>query len=503
MIAMLFNTKICIYNQVLYFIIMIYSYYMKYTIGKLHSLLKKRDITSVEITRHYINKIEKDDLNLFITKTPEIAFECAKRADKMIQEGKISPMTGIPIGVKDIFCTKDILTTCCSKILHNFIPNYESTVTKRLLDVGSVMLGKLNMDEFAMGSANVNSYFGPAKNPWGRRKRKNLVPGGSSGGSAAAVAAGLCTGSLGSDTGGSVRQPASFCGIVGVKPTYGRCSRWGMVAFASSLDQAGVFTNNVEDAELMLRAICGYDEQDSTSKNVKIFQAASNIDLNGRRIGIPKEYNIDGIPNEITAMWEKGAEWLKSAGAEIVEINLPYSEYALAIYYIIAPAEASSNLARYDGVRYGLRVPGKDIEEMYELTRSQGFSREVKKRILMGTYVLSSRHYDAYYKKAQYIRQLIIKDFKNAFNKVDAILTPTTPTEAFSINDRPDSLMMYINDIFTVPINLAGLPGISIPAALSENGLPLGLQVIANSFDEKTMFEVAKVIENAAEFDQE
>ncbi len=473
---------------------------MKYTVNELHSLLRKKEVTSVEITEHYLSEIEKDKLNLFVTVTPEIALERAKKADIMISEGKAGVMTGIPIGVKDIFCTKGVLTTSCSKMLHNFVPNYESHVTQKLIDAGAVMLGKLNMDEFAMGSANINSYFGPAKNPWGAVE--GTVPGGSSGGSAAAVTAGLCAASLGSDTGGSVRQPASFCGTVGVKPTYGRCSRWGMIAFASSLDQAGVFANNVSDAALVLESICGYDKRDSTSKKDIADFCANDVrdDIKGKRIGIPKEYNIDGVPVEVSKMWAQGVKWLESAGAEIVEISLPYTQYALPAYYIIAPAEASSNLARYDGVRYGLRVPGKNIEEMYELTREAGFGREVKKRILIGTYVLSSKYYNAYYMKAQYIRRLIVKEFESAFEKVDAILTPTTPTEAFSINDQPNSLMMYINDIFTVPANLAGLPAISVPAALSANGLPLGLQVIANSFDESTLFSVAKSLEASANF---
>ncbi|MBQ4875499.1 MAG: Asp-tRNA(Asn)/Glu-tRNA(Gln) amidotransferase subunit GatA [Rickettsiaceae bacterium H1] len=474
--------------------------HMKYTIAKLHSLLKNKELTSVEITKEYIKKIEKDKFNIFITKTPEIAIERAKNADKMIREGKIGPMSGIPVGIKDIFCTKNVPTTCCSKMLHNFIPNYESTVTQKLIDCGAVMLGKLNMDEFAMGSANINSYFGPVKNPWGIEK--DLVPGGSSGGSAAAISAGLCPGSLGSDTGGSVRQPAAFCGTVGVKPTYGRCSRWGMIAFASSLDQAGVFTNTVEDAALMLQAICSYDGKDSTSSKTENFQIKFGDNLKGKRIGIPKEYNIEDIPGEIIAIWQKGAEWLKSAGAEIIEISLPHTKYALPAYYVISPAEASSNLARYDGVRYGLSITGKNIEEMYELTRAEGFGKEVKKRILIGTYALSSKHYQAYYKKAQYLRGLIKTDFTNVFKKVDAILTPTTPTEAFNMNDKPDSLMMYINDIFTVPINLAGLPAISVPAGLSQNSLPLGLQVVANSFDEQTMFAVAKILENSSDLTQ-
>ncbi len=474
---------------------------MENRIAKLHSLLKKREITSVEITEKYLNKIEGEVLNAFVTVTPEIALARAQNADKLIQQGKMNAMTGIPVGIKDIFCTKDVRTTCCSKMLSNFVPNYESTVTQKLIDAGAIMLGKLNMDEFAMGSANINSYFGNVKNPWKHKfSTDDIVPGGSSGGSAAAVAGGLCPGSLGSDTGGSVRQPASFCGIVGVKPTYGRCSRWGMIAFASSLDQAGVFANTTEDAALLLQSICGYDDKDTTSKNIDNFSINFTNDLKGKRIGIPKEYNVDGIPQEVNAMWEKGAQLLREAGAEIIEISLPHTDYALPAYYIIAPAEASSNLARYDGIRYGNRVEAASIEEMYELTRAENFGQEVKKRILIGTYVLSSECYDAYYNKAQYVRKLIVQDFRTAFEKVDAILTPTTPTEAFAINNKPDSLMMYINDIFTVPANLAGLPAISIPAALSEDGLPLGLQIISKPFDETVMLDISNTLEKLCKF---
>lgn len=474
---------------------------MKYSIAELHSLLKEQKTTSVEITEQCINRIGADQFNIFVTRTPEIAMKQARHADKMIAEGKMSAMTGIPIAIKDLFCTNGVLTTCCSQMLHNFVPNYESTVTQKLFNAGAVMLGKVNMDEFAMGSANLNSAFGPVKNPWGVGFEEDLVAGGSSGGSAAAVSAGICPGSIGSDTGGSVRQPASFCGVVGVKPTYGRCSRWGMVAFASSLDQAGVFANTVEDASILLDAICGYDMKDSTSRDVKNFQINESKNLKGKRVGIPIEYSIDGIPDEINNMWDEAVEWLRSAGAEVIEITLPNTEYALPAYYTISSSEASSNLARYDGVRYGLRVPDvRNIDRMYELTRAAGFGKEVKKRILIGTYALSSRYYEAYYKKAQYVRQLIVRDFHNAFQEVDAILTPTSPTAAFCANDKPSSLFMYINDMFTVPANLAGLPAISVPAALSQNGLPLGLQLISNSFDEATMFDIAFAIERSANF---
>ncbi len=477
---------------------------MKHSIAELHSLLKNKEVTSVEITREYLQRIENEKLNIFITKVPEIAIERAEQADKRIKSGDMSIMTGIPVGIKDVFCTQNVRTTASSKMLSNFIPNYESTVTQKLRDCGAVMLGKTNMDEFAMGSANLNSYFGPTKNPWGLKNniQKNIVPGGSSGASAAAVAHDLCPCSLGSDTGGSVRQPASFCGIVGVKPTYGRCSRWGMIAFASSLDQAGVFANTVEDAALLLQSICGCDNKDETSKNIENFKVNLNSDLSGKRIGIPVEYQIDGIPDEINDMWVKSAKWLEEAGAKTVEISLPHTEYALPAYYVIAPAEASSNLARYDGVRYGVRIPGNTIDEMYKMTRAECFGKEVKRRILIGTYVLSSIHYESFYKKAQLVRHLITKDFHDAFKNVDAILTPTTPTEPFSMNEKPDPLMMYINDIFTVPVNLAGLPAISVPSMLSKDGLPLGLQVISNSFQEEVMFNVAKAIEEKASFEK-
>ncbi|MFN8726590.1 MAG: Asp-tRNA(Asn)/Glu-tRNA(Gln) amidotransferase subunit GatA, partial [Rhodospirillales bacterium] len=404
---------------------------------------------------------------------------------------------------KDLFCTKDVQTTAGSHILEGFKPPYESTVSQNLFDAGAVMLGKLNLDEFAMGSANITSYFGPVKNPWKRKDGKDLVPGGSSGGSAASVAAHIVAGATGTDTGGSIRQPASFTGIVGIKPTYGRCSRWGIVAFASSLDQAGPMTRDVRDAAIMLGAMAGHDAKDSTSVPLPVpnYEAAMTGDIRGLRFGIPKEYRVDGMPAEIEKLWQQGIDWMKAAGAEPVEISLPHTKYALPTYYIIAPAEASSNLARYDGVRYGLRVPGNTLDEMYENTRAAGFGAEVRRRILIGTYVLSAGYYDAYYLKAQKVRTLIFQDFQEAWKKCDVILTPTAPSAAFGIGDKADDpIAMYLNDVFTVPVNLAGLPGMSVPAGLSGEGLPLGLQLIGKPFDEPTLFRVGGVLETAANF---
>jgi aspartyl-tRNA(Asn)/glutamyl-tRNA(Gln) amidotransferase subunit A len=403
--------------------------------------------------------------------------------------------------VKDLFCTKDVLTTAGSRILGNFKPTYESTVTTKCWQAGGVMMGKTNMDEFAMGSATTSSCHGPTINPWG----KNLVPGGSSGGSSAAVAAGLAPFALGTDTGGSIRQPASFCGIVGIKPTYGRCSRWGVVAFASSLDQAGVFTRTVRDAAIALTAICGHDPKDSTSSPLAVpdFEKAIAAGVKGKKVGIPKEYRVEGTHAEILALWDKGAQLLKEAGAEIVEVSLPHTKYALPTYYIIAPAEASSNLARYDGVRYGLRVAekGDSLDAMYMKTRAAGFGDEVKRRILIGTYVLSAGYYDAYYKKAQRVRYLIAQDFKKAFEKVDVLLTPTAPSAAFAIGENEsDPVTMYLNDVFTVPASLAGLPGISIPGGLNKDGLPLGLQLIGKAFDEEGVLSAAQALEERLDF---
>ena len=428
----------------------------------------------------------------------------AEAADERLARGEALPLDGIPIAVKDLFCTKGILTTAGSHILDGFCPPYESTVTERLWRAGAVMLGKANLDEFAMGSSTTTSWYGPVENPW-RRPGDNrpLVPGGSSGGSAAAVAARAALAAIGTDTGGSIRQPASFCGIVGLKPTYGRCSRWGVVAYASSLDHPGPMARTVRDVAIMLGVMAGHDPRDSTSAPVPVpdFEAALTGDIRGLRIGIPKEYRVDGMPGEIEALWQRGEEWLRAAGAEPVEISLPMTRYALPAYYIIAPAEASSNLARYDGVRFGLRVDGNSLDEMYELTRAAGFGAEVRRRVLIGTYVLSAGYYDAYYLKAQRVRTLIARDFANAFERVDCILTPTAPSAAFAIGENSDDpIAMYLNDVFTVPANLAGLPAISVPAGLSADGLPLGLQITGRAFDEETVLRAAEVLESAAQF---
>ncbi len=467
--------------------------------------LNNKKFSSVELVKEHLNEIAKQKhLNAFINIIDEnIVLEQAKLADNRRHNGNASLIDGIPVAVKDLFCTKGVLSTSCSHILDGFKPEYESTVTEKLFASGGIMIGKTNMDEFAMGSATITSYYGNTLNPHKRANDEtDLVPGGSSGGSAAAVSANLCFGALGSDTGGSIRQPAAFCGNVGIKPTYGRCSRYGMIAFASSLDQAGIFAKNVIDAAILLEAICGYDTKDSTSANVAVpnFAKLINGDMKGKKIGIPKEYRQDGMPEEIEKLWQQGAKWLQERGAEIIDISLPHTKYSLPVYYIIAPAEASSNLARYDGVRYGLRVAPKgcSLDEMYELTRAEGFGTEVKRRIMIGTYVLSAGYYDAYYRKAQQVRNLIVQDFKQAFTKVDAILTPTTPTPAFAIGEKFDSVTMYLNDVFTVPASLAGLPGMSLPVGISSNGLPLGLQVIANSFDEISMLNVARCLEENA-----
>lgn len=470
--------------------------------------LKAKQFSAKELTKAHLQKMAvHKSLNAYIVETPDVALQAAERSDLALEQGRGGALEGVPVAVKDLFCTNGVQTTAGSRILKGFIPPYESTVTEKLFASGAVMLGKTNMDEFAMGSANITSHYGPVVNPWRRKGDTNadLTPGGSSGGSAAAVAGRLALGALGSDTGGSIRQPASFCGIVGIKPTYGRCSRYGMVAFASSLDQAGVFTRTVRDSAIMLEAISGHDPKDSTSVNKPVpnFEASVGKSVKGMRIGIPKEYYLDGMPEEIKALWEQGMQWLRDAGAEVIEISLPRTECALPAYYIIAPAEASSNLARYDGVRFGHRVmPEKGgVNELYELSRGEGFGLEVKRRILIGTYVLSHGYYDAYYKKAQRIRTLITQDFNDAFQKVDAILTPTAPSAAFGIHEKmEDPLQMYLNDIFTVSVNLAWLPGISIPAGLDKNGLPLGLQIIGKAFDEETCFTVGAVLEQAAGF---
>jgi aspartyl-tRNA(Asn)/glutamyl-tRNA(Gln) amidotransferase subunit A len=467
--------------------------------------LAKGSFSARELAEAHLAVMERHrGLNAFVTETPEKALAMAGESDARRKRGEVGLLEGIPLGIKDLFCTEGVLTTAGSHILDGFKPPYESTVTAKLWQAGASMLGKLNMDEFAMGSSNTTSYHGNVKNPWTRRgDNRDLVPGGSSGGSAAAVAARMAMAATGTDTGGSIRQPAAFCGLVGIKPTYGRCSRWGIVAFASSLDQAGPLARSVEDAALMLQVMAGHDPNDSTSVDLPVpdYRAGLGAGVKGLRIGIPREYRMDGMAAEIDGLWAKGADWLKAAGAEIVEISLPHTKYALPTYYIIAPAEASSNLARYDGVRFGLRVPGGSLDEMYENTRAAGFGAEVKRRVLIGTYVLSAGYYDAYYLKAQRLRSLILGDFTKAFEKVDAILTPATPTPAFAVGERMDDpIAMYLNDVFTVPVNLAGLPGISVPAGLSEDGLPLGLQLLGRAFDEATLFRTARTIEEAAGF---
>ncbi|OHV72083.1 Asp-tRNA(Asn)/Glu-tRNA(Gln) amidotransferase subunit GatA [Ensifer sp. LCM 4579] len=477
------------------------------TIAEARAKLSAKEITSVELTDAYIAAIEaaNETINAYVDVTPEQAREMARASDARIAAGKAGPLEGIPLGIKDLFATEGVHTQACSHILDGFKPRYESTVTRNLWNDGAVMLGKLNMDEFAMGSSNESSYYGPVKNPW-RAKGSNLdlVPGGSSGGSAAAVAAHLCAGATATDTGGSIRQPAAFTGTVGIKPTYGRCSRFGIVAFASSLDQAGPIARDVRDAAILLKSMASVDPKDTTSVDLPVPDYAASIgqSIKGMKIGIPKEYRVEGMPEEIEALWQQGIAWLKDAGAEIVDISLPHTQYALPAYYIVAPAEASSNLARYDGVRYGLRVDGKDIVDMYEKTRAAGFGREVKRRIMIGTYVLSAGYYDAYYLRAQKVRTLIKRDFELAFQAgVDAILTPATPSSAFGIADEDlaaDPVKMYLNDIFTVTVNMAGLPGIAVPGGLDHKGLPLGLQLIGKPFEEETLFKTAHVIEQAA-----
>lgn len=470
--------------------------------------LAKKTFSAVELTETYIKAVETiRPLNAFITETPEIARAQAKASDTRRTKGEAGLLDGIPLGIKDLFCTKGVLSTAASHILDGFKPTYESTVTQKLFDAGAVMLGKLNLDEFAMGSANITSHYGPVISPWSGADPANasvkLVPGGSSGGSAAALAAHAVVAATGTDTGGSIRQPAAFTGTVGVKPTYGLCSRWGIVAYASSLDQAGPMTRDVGDAALMLRAMAGFDPKDSTSADrpVPDYTAALGRSVKGLKVGIPKEFRMDGMPATVDALWQRGADWLKAAGAEIVEISLPHAKYSLAAYYIIAPAEASSNLARYDGLRFGLRVPGGSLNEMYENTRGAGFGAEVKRRIMIGTYVLSAGYYDAYYLKAQKVRARIADDFKQAFTKCDVILTPTAPSGAFAIGAKQDDpIQMYLNDVFTVPVNLAGIPAIAVPAGLDEAGLPLGLQLIANHFAEETLFTAAHALEQAADF---
>ena len=467
--------------------------------------LRAKKFSARELTEAHIAAMAAArSLNAFVTETPDQAMAQAAASDARLARGDGGALEGLPLAIKDLFCTKDVPTTACSRILDGFKPPYESTVTAKLWDAGAVMLGKTNLDEFAMGSSNATSCHGPVANPWRRRgDNRPLVPGGSSGGSAAAVAARIALGATGTDTGGSIRQPASFCGVVGLKPTYGRCSRWGVVAYASSLDCPGPMARSVRDAAMLLSAMAGHDPRDSTSAPLPVpdFAAALTGDVRGLRIGIPREYRADGMAAEIEALWQQGARWLREAGAEPVEVSLPMTKYALPAYYIIAPAEASSNLARYDGVKFGLRVPGDSLDDMYELTRAAGFGAEVRRRVLIGTYVLSAGYYDAYYLKAQKVRALVAGDFAAAFETVDCLLTPTAPSPAFAIGDHSDDpVAMYLNDVFTIPANLAGLPAISVPAGLSADGLPLGLQVIGRAFDETTVLRVGEALERAADF---
>ena len=475
------------------------------TLARARDALRGKEFSAVELVDAHLAAMERArTLNAFVLETPERARDMARASDVRLTKGEFGPLEGLPLGIKDLFCTKDVRTTAGSHILDNFNPTYESTVTANLWRDGAVLLGKSNNDEFAMGSSNETSYFGPVVSPWRRHgANTKLVPGGSSGGSAAAVSASLCVGATGTDTGGSIRQPAAFCGIVGLKPTYGRCSRWGIVAFASSLDQAGPFARTVRDCAILLRSMAGYDAQDATcvDRAVPDYEKAIGASVKGMRIGVPKEYRMPGMAMEIEALWQQGARWLKDAGAELVDISLPMTKYALPAYYIVAPAEASSNLARYDGVRYGLRVPGRDIIDMYEHTRAAGFGKEVRRRIMIGTYVLSAGYYDAYYLQAQKVRTLIKRDFERCFaDGIHAILTPATPSAAFAIGEKgsSDPIEMYLNDVFTVTVNMAGLPGIAVPGGLDAQGLPLGLQLIGRPFEEETLFALGAVIEQAA-----
>ena len=463
------------------------------------------EVSAPELTGAYLAAIEETGaLNNYVAVTADKAMEMAEASQARIKAGEAGLIEGIPVGVKDLFCTAGVASTACSKILEGFTPTYESTVTANLWREGGVMLGKINCDEFAMGSANETSAFGPAVNPWQAADGADLVPGGSSGGSASAVAARSALLATGTDTGGSIRQPAAFCGVVGMKPTYGRCSRWGIVAFASSLDQAGPFSRTVADNALMMQAMASHDLKDSTSADTPLpdLMAALDKGVKGMKIGVPSEYVMDGMDGEVVALWEKGQAWLRDAGAELVEISLPHTKYALPAYYIIAPAEASSNLARYDGVRYGLRVEADSLDDMYGETRAAGFGDEVQRRIMIGTYVLSAGYYDAYYLKAQKVRRLIKQNFDTAYETVDAILTPATPTAAFPVGRKVDDpVTNFLNDVFTVPANLAGLPGMAVPAGLNADGLPLGLQILGRPFDEATLYSIGRVIEDSAAFD--
>ena len=468
--------------------------------------LRSKDFSAVELTRAHLDAIDvlNPRLNAYVTVTADQALQAAYAADAALGRGEQATLGGVPLGIKDLFCTEGVRTTASSRMLEKFVPPYESTVTERLLRDGAVFLGKTNLDEFAMGSSNMSSAFGPVENPWQRTgDTAKLVPGGSSGGSAAAVAARLAMGATGTDTGGSIRQPASFCGIAGIKPTYGRCSRWGVIAFASSLDQPGPLARSIEDCAILLRSMSGFDPKDSTSvdRPVPDFVAACGRSLRGVRIGIPREYHAAGMPAEIEALWQDGIAWLRDAGCEIVDVSLPHTKYGLATYYIVAPAECSSNLARYDGIRFGARVESDSLDGLYERSRAAGFGAEVKRRILIGTYVLSAGYYDAYYLRAQKVRNLILRDFTEAFGKVDALLTPTTPSAAFAQGkNMDDPIEMYLNDIFTVPASMAGVPGLSVPAGLDGRGLPLGLQLIGRPFDEECLFAVGSALEQAANF---
>lgn len=476
----------------------------KLTIAEARAGLKNKEFTAPELTEAYIAKMNDGrKYNAYVCECPEQALEQAKVSQTKIERGEGGDLEGIPLGIKDLFCTKGIATTACSNILKGFVPPYESTVTAKLLAAGANFLGKLNMDEFAMGGSNENSAFGPVVNPWS--KETPLVSGGSSGGSAAAVAANMCAAATGTDTGGSIRQPAAYCGVTGIKPTYGRCSRWGIIAFASSLDQAGPIAKDVRDCAIMLKNMAGYDAKDSTSARIEApdFEKFLGADIKGMRIGIPREYKVDGLDKEVAAYWDKTAEMLKSRGAEVVEISLPHTQYALATYYIIAPAEASSNLARYDGLRFGNRVDGAHLDDMYINSRSAGFGKEVKRRIMIGTYVLSAGYYNAYYRKAQKVRRLIRDDFVKAFEKCDLILTPTAPTAAFPIGDKSmqaNPITMWLNDIFTVSVSLAGLPAMSLPIGLNAQGLPLGMQLVGKAFDEESIFKAASALEKDVNF---
>jgi aspartyl-tRNA(Asn)/glutamyl-tRNA(Gln) amidotransferase subunit A len=475
------------------------------TLAQARDGLRAKRFTAVELTRAHLAAMERArGLNAYIRETADKALAMAQAAEAQLAKGEGGPLAGLPLGIKDLYCTDGTTTTAGSRILEDFVPRYESTVSANLWRDGAVMLGKLNLDEFAMGSSNETSAFGPVVSPWRRAgSDAKIVPGGSSGGSAAAVAAHLCLGATATDTGGSIRQPAAFTGTVGIKPTYGRCSRWGIVAFASSLDQAGPIARDVRDAAIMLRSMAGHDPKDTTSVDAPVpdYEASVGASVAGKTIGIPREYRVDGMSPEVEALWQAGIAWLRDAGAKMVDISLPHTRHALPAYYIVAPAEASSNLARYDGVRYGLRVPGRDIVDMYEQTRAQGFGREVRRRVMIGTYVLSAGYYDAYYVRAQKIRSLIKRDFDTAFaDGVDAILTPATPSPAFAIGEKgsADPVEMYLNDVFTVTVNMAGLPGLVVPGGLASDGLPLGLQLIGRPFEEETLFALGAAIEKAA-----